>query len=1046
MIMNLVNVSGNNQNNKKKDVFVLSDDFVNKFKGKQPNWGPLGYFTYKRTYARLIEEENRTEEFYETLKRVVNGIFTYQKRHCLQNNYPWDENKAMRSAKEMYQRMWDFKFLPPGRGLWAVGTDFVETKGGAACNNCGFVSTEKIGDEGSKAFRWTMDMLMLGVGIGFDTQGAEKFTVVDAKKTDQVYVIPDTREGWVVALGLVIDPFIFDQDKLIEVYKNRLQYDPLYENVPIFEGVPNFDFSLIRKQGEPIKGFGGKASGPQPLIELLNNVYKILRERVGHSIRSIDILDIVTNIAACVIAGNVRRSATLSLGGLNDYEYLDAKNFEVMKNQPTHRQSRWGSNNSVFVKIGDDYKEIVKRIVINGEPGLFWLENARQYSRMCEPPNNLDYRIAGCNPCAEQSLESYELCVRGDTRIQTKHGCFKIKDLKDQIVEVWNGSEWSKTTVQLTSPKSKLVRVSFSDGSYLDCTEYHEFRVREKDASDFIKKKASELKENDELPRWKLDTDYDGKLSISAYDLGLMAGYFCLKEINDTLIKSNKNTRVADMRKKIESAVCKKQYVKKNGEKIAKCSVQQILPTREHNEMYNDPTAGILDQIFQWSKLTILKFVAGWVDSTELVLNQDSTDIYYMFGSEQKVRDLQILLRRININHAKIYRAINKKNGIESNSSNIWTCEIPIYESKELIPLLKLAPHYSSNDINIKNSLTNKQNQTVVNVESLNIEEPVYCFNEPIKHMGVFGNVLTHQCCLVEVFPNKHDSYDDFRKTLKLAYQYAKTITLLKTSWADTNIVMDRNRRIGTSLSGLMNAHARLGRKTVLDWAKKGYSYITDLDARYSDDWLGVHRSIKRCTIKPSGTTSLLPGESPGIHYPHSEYYIRRIRVDFDSPLIEILKESGYTVYPDKTSAIYKEDEDGNRVIDYYTTMIVMFPVHEKNFTCGKSDVSVWKQLSNVIDYQKYWSDNQVSVTITFKKEEENELEDVIMFAEDKVKSLSFLPLYDHGYQDAPYEAITREEYEKMSSVLKPLDFSNVRLDGVREDFCTVDGKCNLQL
>jgi hypothetical protein len=103
-------------------MFVLKEDFVSQYKNKQPDWGPIGYVTYLRTYSRPKEDGGR-EEFWETCQRVVNGVYNIQHDHCKELNLPWNANKAQRSAQEMFSFMWDFKFLPPGRGLWMMGTD-----------------------------------------------------------------------------------------------------------------------------------------------------------------------------------------------------------------------------------------------------------------------------------------------------------------------------------------------------------------------------------------------------------------------------------------------------------------------------------------------------------------------------------------------------------------------------------------------------------------------------------------------------------------------------------------------------------------------------------------------------------------------------------------------------------------------------------------------------------------------------------------------------------------------------------------------------------
>lgn len=119
---------------KPSDRFAVSPSFIDGFKGRNPEFGPVGLITYKRTYARPLPDGS-TEDYWQTLERIVNGIYTVQKWHCHRHNLPWSDSKAQRSAQTMYQLMWDFKFLPGGRGLWMMGTQYVEERGSAALNN-----------------------------------------------------------------------------------------------------------------------------------------------------------------------------------------------------------------------------------------------------------------------------------------------------------------------------------------------------------------------------------------------------------------------------------------------------------------------------------------------------------------------------------------------------------------------------------------------------------------------------------------------------------------------------------------------------------------------------------------------------------------------------------------------------------------------------------------------------------------------------------------------------------------------------------------------
>ena len=124
--------------------FRLDETFVLQYQDSAANVGPLGYITYKRTYARMVPDEERTEEFFETLQRVAEGVFSLQKEHCFKFGLPWDEVKAQSDAQIMFDKMWKFRFLPPGRGLWMMGTEFIEKHGSMALNNCGFCSTQDI--------------------------------------------------------------------------------------------------------------------------------------------------------------------------------------------------------------------------------------------------------------------------------------------------------------------------------------------------------------------------------------------------------------------------------------------------------------------------------------------------------------------------------------------------------------------------------------------------------------------------------------------------------------------------------------------------------------------------------------------------------------------------------------------------------------------------------------------------------------------------------------------------------------------------------------
>ena len=647
--------------------FKLEDDFLEGFRGQQPDWGPLGYITFKRTYARTVPgEDGRTEEYWETVRRVVEGCYTIQMNHCMSLKLPWKPRKAQRSAQEMYRLMWNFKFLPPGRGLWMMGTDYIYKRGSAALNNCAFVSTDEIDTDFAEPFCFLMDLSLLGVGVAFDTKGAGKVILQEAQTEDYTHVVDDSKEGWCELIRV-----------LLNAYAGRGPWPA------------RVDYSKIRPMGAPIRTFGGIAPGPGPLIECAENITKILRPRIGEPISSTDITDLMNVVGKCVVSGGVRRTAELALGSPDDTEYLRLKDPKLHGDKLT--AWRWASNNSVGAYEGMSYFDVGGQTAKNGEPGYFWQENARAYGRLKDGENWVDAKVSGTNPCAEQSLESYEICN------------------------------------------------------------------------------------------------------------------------------------------------------------------------------------------------------------------------------------------------------------------------------------------------------------------------------------------------LVETFPSRHETIEEYKRTLKFAYLYAKTVTLIPTHNERTNAIMLRNRRIGLSQSGIVESFEKHGRRTHFRWCDEGYQYICKLDKIYAQ-WLCIPESIKKTSVKPSGTVSLLPGVTPGIHYAHSKFYWRTIRIDKTSPLIDPIRRAGYRI----EESVYGDN-----------TWIVYFPVEAEYFARSKNDVSVWEQVENVAQMQYYWADNQVSATITFTPEEAKDIPYILELNETRLKSISFLPLKDHNYAQAPYQAITREVYEQALAKLKPLDFASLNTDEAQDLFCDGD-KCEL--
>jgi len=364
-----------------KERFTLQKDFCNELLAKKAKFGfgGFGESVYYRTYSR-VKSDGSQEHWADTVIRVINGVMSVRKHHYILNSLVWDETKWQSYAQKLAISMFDMKWLPPGRGLWIMGTEYIYERGGAALNNCGAVDTTDL----SLAAEWTMDMLMCGVGVGFNTAWQGNNVVIPDKKNPVAYTIQDSREGWAESVKLLIDSYT--------------------EKGPWF----SFDYSVIRPEGSPIHGFGGTASGPAPLKALHQRIENYLDNYCQGKIdKTRCTADVMNAIGVCVVAGNVRRSAEIVLGSVDDKSFLELKDYSK---HPERTDIGWVSNNTVVLGKTEDLDKIpviAEHIRENGEPGIMNLINVQKYARYGEESKD---NASLANPCSEIPLESFELC------------------------------------------------------------------------------------------------------------------------------------------------------------------------------------------------------------------------------------------------------------------------------------------------------------------------------------------------------------------------------------------------------------------------------------------------------------------------------------------------------------------------------------------------------------------------------------------------------------------------------------------------------------
>jgi hypothetical protein len=254
-------------------------------------------------------------------------------------------------------------------------------------------------------------------------------------------------------------------------------------------------------------------------------------------------------------------------------------------------------------------------------------------------------------------------------------------------------------------------------------------------------------------------------------------------------------------------------------------------------------------------------------------------------------------------------------------------------------------------------------------------------------------------CCLADINLPAITSLGEFLDISQLVYRLNKHSLMLSSHQKETEEVVHRNLRMGIGLTGICQAS-----DLQMSWLNEAYEFLRTTDEEYSA-LRGWPTSIKLTTVKPSGTLSLLPGVTPGIHPGFAQFMLRRIRIAAEHPLVTTCTDHGYPVE-------FAKNFDGSL---NYGTCVVTFPFRYPDGTVLARDVTAIKQLEMISRLQANWSDNSVSCTVYYKPEE---LPAIRSYLEKNytngIKTVSFMLHSDHGFLQAPYEEISEEAYNKL--------------------------------
>lgn len=956
----------------KENRFELSEENCRKIREVKYSFGfdGFGETVYYRSFSRK-KDDGSSENWHDTVIRVINGNISIRKDHAIRGGTEWKEKDWQKRATEMaiaFVKMW---FLPPGRGLWASGTEFMYTRGAAALNNCGFVSTEeKVADSDislrslTKAAIWMMDMLMCGAGIGFDTlwrgkvyrptpdsdimtgrssplyrsssslRASESYskipTIVTSSEESNYDEIPHPTPVPVSVqpaehLSATPSPSHPVEYKIHDSREGWVKSVMLLLNSYTIPNHPpvTFDYSLIRPAGRPIKIFGGTSSGYEPLARL----HKLIRA-----------------FFEC---------------------YLDIH-----------------SGDATTGKLVDPWsavKEMVRKT-----------EDAKTYTYIC---GKLDEQKSFCNRISKHdtSLTIDELKKRTDFYY---------------ISDIYRRRNSSKQIDTSTDVKSIFASLEEKDFEYLfkySTKTYDHVRL----VADIFNAigccvVAGNVRRSSEIALGSPD-------SLTFYNL---KNYDINPERMSVGWMSN-NTVILKETKDFNYLPALSQRMKQNGEPGI-CNMINVkygrIGRNKHvgREDELDKAIGLNPCITGDTKILTSE---GLKEVKELVGTQfnaivngkpysSTKDGFWSTGVKQTYK--VTLENGMNIRATENHKFLMKYD----NSFSIW---------KELNAL----------KINDQMVIHNNKTENIDYAKILSIvidaKEEVYDCTIDIVHCMVGNGMYIHNCSeislesfelcnLAEVFPTRCGTPENIMTACEYAITYTSNNSLARTHWSATNEVIARNRRNGISFSGISEFYETTDNMKLTRILRDAYDLIRSTNARLNSE-AGVPAALRVTTIKPSGSISQLAGVSSGIHFPIHRYALRAIRIDDKNPMVKLLTEAGY----------YSEKDERTP-----NTLVFYFPIF-----CGTGrtakEVTMWEQAMLSIMFQREYVDNSISQTLYFDPiTEGSSLEKCLAQIAPQIKTISVLPreVDEKVYRQAPYTKITEERYNELRRQLKPINWS----------------------
>ena len=990
----------------------------------------LQIFQLLDKFARFDEQLGRRENWEEVCQRVMN----YFKWHCKNKNYTLSEEVWTK----LYKGLVNLEAAPSMRCVQMAGPALMRDQMGVF--NCSFLFLDCI-----EALVEDLYILMQGTGVGFSVEReytVENFPRIKRQKKNQeikTHVIEDTTEGWCNAYRLGLNHW--------------------------FQGLDiDFDYSQIRPAGARLKTKGGRASGPDPLRQLLSFAKIRILSKQGTCLASIDLHDINCYAHQIVKMGGVRRASGISLSDLDDPDMRDCKQAGFWND---NKQRNQANNSAVYLKkptqveFLNEWMALIKSNA--GERGIF-----NRGSLHKQLPARRDKKhVFGTNPC-----------FHPDTRISTIFGMKRLIDLyqdglpnivvsdkrvsADSVERKAFGTVLRHATqVELTQRDAAIYLLETTHGYQVRCTDNHEF------PTSGGRKQLKDLKQGDTL---LLQSGEGLHGHTGSYRDGLVLGMltgdgtfaetatggkqafvdiweddFSLLDIVGKSVVSMMTEVPAENGRDYGEPIWNDQTVaveSKQKKRMGGVRLYRYLHDRLGIEDPGQLKSEVPECVWQGNREMVIGYLHGFfaADGSAQANHEgtrQSVEIRLSQSNLELLRQVQQLLLNFGV-VTRLYKD-RRPAGMRTlpdgkGGNKEYYCEADhelVMNRPNTIKFMDTVGLMGPKSVQIKELLQKrglscrKPERFITKVKSITLvgKSDVYCLNQPETHTVIANGLVTSQCgeiilrdcgvCNLSIAVIRStDNLEQMQHKVELAAIWGT----IQSTMTDFKFVRDKwkknaeeERLLGVDLLGFLDHPVLNDAQKSKEMLQLLRDYAINVNQAFSK-LLGINPSMAVTCIKPSGDSSVFYSTAAGFKGWHGEYFVRRTRAGIDNPVALMLKDLGVPCYQDYDSSGW----------------VLEWPVKSPENCVYLKDQTAIGQLELWLTYKTCWTEHNPSVTIYVDTDEWLDVGKWVYDHWDMVGGLSFYPKSDASYPLEPYSAITEEEYNNRVAAMPVIDWAKL--------------------